>query len=108
MNKCLFCKIITGDVASAKVFENEEILAFKDINPATKTHLLIVPKKHIDSVMTLSESEGDGDLIGRMVLAARDIAKEKNLTGYQLKFHVGKGGGQIIFHIHLHLLSNQA
>lgn len=107
MSDCIFCKIIAGEIPSTKIFENDELVAFKDINPAAKTHLLIVPKKHIDSVITLDETKGDGDLVGRMVLAARDIAKEKNLTGYQLKFHVGKEGGQVIFHIHLHLLSNQ-
>jgi len=102
---CIFCKIITGDIPSARVFENEEIIAFKDIHPQAKHHFLIVPKKHIPMIKDLKENEGDGELVGRMVLAARDIAKKKELSGYRLQFNVDKSGGQEVFHIHLHLIS---
>jgi len=104
---CLFCQIINKEIPSEFVFENDEFVAFKDINPRAKTHLLIVPKKHIDTIKDIDEKEGDDALVGRMILTARNIAKEKGLEGYQLQFHVGKEGGQIIFHIHLHLMSNQ-
>ena len=107
MTNCLFCKIIKKEIPSSVVFETDEIIAFKDINPKAKTHLLIVPKKHIDTIKDLKEDEADEILVGKMVLAARDIAKSMNLAGYRLAFNVGKEGGQVIFHIHLHLLSDQ-
>ncbi len=103
---CLFCKIIAKDILSEVVHEDDQLVVFKDINPAAKTHLLIVPKKHIDSIKELNESEGDDALLGHMFLVARDLAKKLGLDGYKLNFNVGKGGGQVVFHLHLHLLSN--
>ena len=103
---CIFCKIIKGELPAEKIFENEEIIAFKDINPKAKTHLLIVPKKHIPTINDLNEAEGDELLIGKMTLVARDLAQEKGLSGYNLQFNVGKSAGQVVFHIHLHLISN--
>jgi histidine triad (HIT) family protein len=104
---CIFCQIINKEIDSDLVFENDELIAFKDLNPRAKTHLLIVPKKHIDSIKDIDETAGDDALVGRMILAAKNLAKERDLEGYQLQFHVGEKGGQIIFHIHLHLMSNQ-
>jgi histidine triad (HIT) family protein len=106
MEDCIFCKIINKDISSDFVFENDEIVAFNDIHPKAKTHILIVPKKHIPTINDLNESEEDEVLVGKMMLAARDIAKEKKLSGYNLVFNVGKTAGQIVFHIHLHLMSN--
>ena len=106
MDDCIFCKIIAGDIPSDKVFENEEILVFKDINPKATHHLLIVPKKHIPTMNDINEAEGDDALVGRMMLVARDLAKELGLSGHTLQFNVGKSAGQIVFHIHLHMLSN--
>ncbi len=106
MDDCIFCKIIDRQMPADIVYEDDELIAFNDINPKTKTHVLIVPKKHIDTIKDLKEDEADEALVGKMILAARDIAKEKNLDGYQLLFNVGKSAGQIIFHIHLHLMSN--
>lgn len=103
---CLFCQIISKEIPAEFVFENEEMVAFKDIHPKAKHHLLIVPKKHIETIKDLNENEADEVLVGKMVLAARDIAKSLNLDGYNLQFNVGKSAGQIIFHIHLHLMSN--
>lgn len=88
------------------VYEDSEIIAFNDIYPKAKTHVLIVPKKHIDTIKDLKEDEEDEILVGKMVLVAQKIANEKNLEGYNLQFNVGKSAGQIIFHIHLHLMSN--
>ncbi len=102
---CIFCKIIKNEVPSEKVFENEDLIAFKDIHPKAKIHLLIVPKKHIPTINDLNESEGDEILVGKMMLVARDLAKEKGLSGYNLQFNVGKSAGQEVFHIHLHLIS---
>jgi histidine triad (HIT) family protein len=103
---CLFCKISKGEIPSEKVFENENVFAFLDINPKAKIHVLIVPKKHIESVKTLEEI--DKNLVGEMILAAQKIASEKNMDGYKLVINVGKDGGQIVDHLHLHLLSGDA
>lgn len=103
MQDCIFCKIINGQIPAEKVFENEKVFAFFDIKPEAKVHVLVVPKKHIESVKHL-EIE-DKELIGDLVLAAKQIAKEKNLEGYKLIINVGREGGQIVDHLHIHLLS---
>ncbi|OGZ78631.1 MAG: histidine triad nucleotide-binding protein [Candidatus Staskawiczbacteria bacterium RIFOXYB1_FULL_37_44] len=100
---CIFCKIIAGEVFSEKVFENENIFAFLDINPKAKIHVLVVPKKHIKSVKHLEQA--DKNLAGELFLVAQKIAKEKNLEGYKLVINVGREGGQLVDHLHLHLLS---
>ncbi|MBN2096160.1 histidine triad nucleotide-binding protein [Candidatus Peregrinibacteria bacterium] len=106
MDDCIFCKIIKKEIPSEIVYEDNDLIAFNDIHPKAKTHVLIVPKKHIDTIKDLREDEADEVLVGKMALAARNIAKEKKLDGYQLLFNVGESAGQIIFHIHLHLMSN--
>jgi histidine triad (HIT) family protein len=103
---CIFCKIVDKEMPADIVYEDDKIIAFNDINPKAKTHVLIVPKKHIDTIKTIDENEADEILIGKMVLIARDIAKQKNLDGYKLLFNVGQSAGQIVFHVHLHLISN--
>lgn len=106
MENCLFCKIINKEIPSEFIYEDSDIVAFNDINPQAKHHVLIVPKKHIPKISDLNESEQDEILVGKMTLVARDIAKERGLDGYKLQFNVGESGGQVIFHIHLHLISN--
>jgi len=106
MDDCIFCKIINKEIGTDFVYENDEIVAFNDIHPKAKTHILIVPKKHIPTINELNKEEKDEILVGKMMLVARDIAKEKKLSGYNLVFNVGKTAGQIVFHIHLHLMSN--
>lgn len=106
MEDCLFCKIINKEIPSEPVYEDDEIIAFNDIHPQAETHILIVPKKHIPTINDLNEKEKDELLIGKMTLIARNIAKEKGLSGYKLQFNVGESAGQIVFHIHLHLISN--
>lgn len=103
---CIFCKIVNGEIPSEKVFENENVFAFLDINPKAKVHVLIVPKKHIESIKHLEEP--DKILAGELFLAAKKIAKEKNLEGYKLVINVGREGGQLVDHLHLHLLSGDA
>ncbi|MEK7664545.1 MAG: HIT domain-containing protein [Patescibacteria group bacterium] len=103
MEDCIFCKIANGEIDSAKVFEDEKLIALNDINPKAKVHILIIPKKHIESIKHLEESEAE--LIGEMFLAAQKIANDKNLGGYKLLFNVGREGGQLVDHLHLHLLS---
>ena len=103
---CLFCQIINKEIPSDFVYEDEEIVAFNDKYPQSKTHILIIPKKHIETIKDLKEDEADEILVGKMILVAQKIAKEKNLDGYKLQFNVGESGGQVIFHIHLHLMAN--
>jgi len=103
---CIFCQIVNKEIPTDIIYENGDLIAFNDIHPKAKTHILIVPKKHIETIKDLNENEADEVLVGKMVLTARDIAREKKLNGYQLLFNVGESAGQIIFHIHLHLMSN--
>lgn len=100
---CLFCKISNKEMSSDIVYENEHAIAFKDINPKAPIHILIVPKRHIDSVSTLREE--DKEIVGELFLTARKIAEEKGLKGYKIIINVGREGGQVIDHLHLHLLA---
>lgn len=102
---CLFCKIAKKEIPSEIVYEDEKVVVFKDINPQAPIHLLIIPKKHIPSVDHI-EIE-DKSLMGELILTAQRIAKEKDLKGYKLQINVGRDGGQIIDHLHLHLLSEK-
>ena len=106
MDDCIFCKIANGEIFSAKVFEDDKLVAFNDINPKAKVHILIVPKKHIESVKHLEQI--DKELVSEMIFAAKKIAQEKKLEGYKLVINVGREGGQLVDHLHLHLLSGDA
>ncbi len=101
---CLFCKIAKHQQKADIIFENNEIIVFKSINPKAKVHFLIVPKKHIKSVNELEEA--DRELISDMIFLAKKLALKNGISkkGYRLKFNVGRGGGQMIDHIHLHLM----
>lgn len=103
MEDCIFCKIVKEEIPADKIFENEKMVAFNDINPKARAHILIVPKKHIESVKNLKEA--DKELAGELILAAQKIAKDKSFEGYKLVINVGREGGQIVDHLHLHLLS---
>ena len=100
---CIFCKIIDKEKSAGFVYENDKLIVIKDINPKAPIHLLIIPKKHIHSVNHFEE--GDKELIGEMILCAKKIAKEKDLTGYKLLINVGREAGQMVDHVHIHLLS---
>lgn len=104
MTDCLFCKIVAKEIPSTMVYEGNEAVIFKDINPKAKHHLLIVPRRHIESVMTMEE--GDQALMGHLLWDAKKIGDQLGLEGYHLKFHVGKKAGQEIDHVHLHLLAD--
>ena len=101
---CIFCKIIKGEIETEFIHEDEDIVAFKDIHPQAPVHLLIVPRQHIPTINQLGPEHVH--LIGKMVLVAKQLAEkfEINATGYRLIFNVEKGGGQLVFHIHLHLV----
>jgi len=104
---CIFCKIISGEIPSEKIIETDDILAFRDINPAAPEHILIVPKKHIPNLEGTSGT--DTEVLGKLFFAARDIAKERSVekTGYRLILNNGKAAGQEVFHLHLHLLAGK-
>ena len=101
--ECLFCKIINRELSSEIVYEDEEIIGIKDIKPKASVHILILPKKHIPSVNQLENKE----IAGALLLSARKIAREKNLKGYKIIINVGREGGQLIDHLHLHLLGGE-
>jgi histidine triad (HIT) family protein len=110
--ECIFCKIVRGEVPSKKVYEDDRVYAFQDINPVAPTHILIVPKKHIMGVQEIQEE--DECLVGHMFYVARKIAEEKGLApkedlsgGYRLVFNVGRDAGQSVFHLHLHLIGGR-
>ncbi|GGI84076.1 histidine triad nucleotide-binding protein [Legionella impletisoli] len=103
---CLFCNIVNGELNTDKVYEDERLLAFRDINPKAPTHILIIPKKHIETINDATSE--DESLLGHMVLTAKQIAAKEKLTqGYRLVFNVNSGGGQEVYHIHLHLLGGR-
>ncbi len=103
-NDCLFCQIINKEIPSEFIYEDANFVVFRDINPQAPVHLLIVPKKHIRSINDLTPE--DMQIISDIFIVARDMAKKEGVdkSGYKLVFNVEKGGGQVIFHIHLHLI----
>lgn len=103
---CIFCKIINGETDTPFVHEDENLVVFKDINPAAPVHLLIVPRRHIRSVNDLTDGDADRDIVAKMIMTARDMAKrfEIDQSGYRVFFNVEKGGGQLVFHLHLHVI----
>ena len=102
---CIFCKISKHQVSSDIVVEDSEVIVFKDIQPKAETHWLIVPKKHIHSVSAVEL--GDWPLVISIIKKAAEAAKENNISGYKLVFNVGREGGQIVDHLHLHLLAGK-
>lgn len=99
---CIFCKIAKKEIASEMLYEDDDVYVFNDIHPKAPVHLLIIPKTHIQSVAHLEE--GHGALVGKLVLTAKAMALEKGLAGYKLIVNVGREGGQVVDHLHLHLL----
>ncbi|MDF2663274.1 MAG: hydrolase [Paenibacillus sp.] len=104
---CIFCKIVKGEIPSKKVFENDKVLAFHDIQPLAPAHVLVIPKKHIAS-MNEAEEE-DGELLGEVLLTAKKVASELGIAdgGYRLINNVGSDGGQVVYHIHVHVLGGE-
>jgi histidine triad (HIT) family protein len=101
---CTFCEIIKGEKGADFVYQDESLVVFKDIRPHAPVHLLVVPREHIRSLNDIKDK--DKDIIFRMIFKAKEMAKEHSIekSGYRLLFNVERGGGQIIFHLHLHLL----
>ena len=107
MEDCIFCKIIAGEIPSTRVYRDELVTAFRDINPAAPTHVLIIPNRHIPTVNDLTED--DETIMGHLFTAARKIAEQEGIaeSGYRLIVNTGPDGRQEVFHIHLHLLGGQ-
>jgi len=106
MSDCLFCKIADGEIPAGIVYEDDKILVFKDLHPKAEVHLLMIPKAHIDSLATLDNKHSE--LIAYMMLKLPVVAKEQGLTeGFRTIINTGKGGGQEVFHLHMHLLGGK-
>lgn len=105
MEDCLFCKIIKGEIPSTKVYEDENVLAFKDINPAAPIHILVVPKQHIENVLEINEE--NKEIASNIFLAINKIAKQLGIdqNGFRVITNCGKDAGQEVMHLHFHILA---
>jgi histidine triad (HIT) family protein len=102
---CLFCKIVAGQLPADKLYEDDAVLAFKDIHPQAPFHGLVIPKIH---VATLNDFSGaQVELVGRLLLAAQRLAADQGLSGYRVAMNVNREGGQVVFHAHLHVLGGR-
>lgn len=108
MENCLFCKINQGEIPAEKVYDGEDVFAIKDINPQAPVHLLIIPKKHLSTLLEIEEN--DHEMIGSIFAVANDLAKERKLdqSGFRILANCGAEAGQSVFHIHYHLLGGRA
>jgi histidine triad (HIT) family protein len=103
MTDCIFCKIARGEIPSKKVYEDEEVYAFHDIHPVAPVHFMLIPKLHLVSLMEIDESHAT--LLGKMLILAPKLAKEQGLdAGFRTVINSGKGGGQEVFHLHVHVI----
>jgi histidine triad (HIT) family protein len=107
MENCLFCKILNKQLNAEFIYEDDELACIKDIHPQAPTHLLVLPKKHIATILDITED--DEILIGKMVLKAGEIAKQYNISnnGFRLIFNCNKDAGQTVFHVHMHLVGGR-
>ena len=102
MTDCLFCKIVRGEIPCRKIYENDEVLAFHDINPVAQVHFLMIPKLHLASLEDAQDAQAT--LLGKMLLLAPKLAHEQGLQhGFRTAIHTGKEGGQLVFHFHIHV-----
>ena len=108
MSDCIFCKIVAGEIPADKIFENDHVIGFRDLNPQAPTHVLVIPKKHIATINDIQDE--DKALIGEMYLAAQKIAAQEGLSerGYRTVMNCNEGAGQTVFHIHLHVIGGRA
>jgi histidine triad (HIT) family protein len=107
MTDCIFCKIATGEIPAAKLHDDGEVVVFRDINPEAPVHLLIIPRRHIPTLNDLTEA--DAALIGRLYLAGKHLAAELGVAerGYRTVINCNRDAGQIVFHVHMHLLAGR-
>jgi histidine triad (HIT) family protein len=104
---CIFCQIANGKIPSQKVYEDEDLFAFHDIQPAAPTHVLVIPKKHLSTLMDVTEE--DGALIGKIFIVIKKVAKQLGLdeAGFRVVNNMGEQGGQTVYHLHFHLLGGR-
>ena len=102
---CLFCKIAAGEIPSDRVYEDDEVVVFRDINPKAPTHVLAIPRRHIASAHELADA--DAELLSALFRALRTVATELRLSGYRIVSNVGAESGQSVFHLHFHLLGGR-
>ncbi len=104
---CIFCKILSGESPAKIIYRDDHVIAFRDIHPIARTHILIIPNRHIDSVNELED--GDEVLVGHMIMVAKDLAAREGVakTGYRLMINTGVHGGQTVPHLHLHLIAGK-
>ena len=107
MDDCIFCKIVAGEIPADLVYEDDAVIAFRDLNPQAPTHVLVIPRRHIATLNDLGPD--DADIMGRLFLAAREIAAREGFAeaGYRTVVNCNEAGGQSVFHIHLHLLGGR-
>ncbi len=107
MTDCLFCKMVSGEITPDSVYEDDDVLAFRDIDPQAPTHVLIVPKQHVATINDLNP--GNAELIAKMMLAAARVAQQEGFAeqGYRTLVNCNADGGQTVFHIHMHLLGGR-
>jgi len=106
MTDCIFCRIVSGEIPSKKVYEDDFTYAFEDLDPKAPTHVLVVPKKHIRGLKEASAE--DAEIVGRCHLTAAEIARQRSIeNGYRTVLNVGPGAGQSVFHMHVHLLGGR-
>lgn len=105
--ECIFCKIVKKEIPASVVYEDEDVLAFKDINPQAPIHLLIIPKNHLSSIMEVDEN--NGDIVKKIVKVVQSLARENNIDkkGFRLVVNTGDDGGQTVHHLHFHLLGGR-
>ena len=99
---CIFCKIVDGSIPAKKIYEDEDVVVFNDINPSARVHFLIVPKLHVESLASCETQHQS--LLGKLLLLAPKLANEQGLAGFKTLINTGKAGGQEVFHLHLHVL----
>jgi histidine triad (HIT) family protein len=107
MSECLFCRLVKGDIPSDIIYENDDVIAFRDQNPQAPTHVLVIPRKHISTVNDLTAE--DKNVVGEMLLAGKAVAAQDGIAedGYRLILNCNEGAGQTVFHIHLHVLGGR-
>ena len=101
---CLFCEIVAGNIPSSKVYENDKVLCFNDINPIAPVHVLVVPKKHFDDICDMASSEEGIEYMGEVTKAIKEVAKINNLKGFRVINNCGEDGGQTVMHAHYHVI----
>lgn len=105
MSECLFCRIVNKNITAKLIYEDDDIVAFHDINPKADVHFLVIPKLHLTSMLDLRD-EHQG-LIGKIMLTANELAKSQGLEGYKVQINTGVKGGQEVFHLHVHVAGNK-